>query len=66
MTNVSSQDNCFLDHYRKGSLKMLRLLLLSAIISTNVLLFINHTQVPHIRAKIYSYLSMPFNFYSIF
>ena len=65
MTNVSSQDNCFLDHCRKGSLKMLRLLL-STIISTNVLLFINHNQVPHIRAKIYSYFSMPFNFYSIF
>ena len=37
---------------------MLRLLLLSAIISKNVLLFINHTQVPHIRAKIYSYFSI--------
>lgn len=65
MTIVSSQDNCILDHCRKGSLKMLRLLLLGAIISTNVFLYVNHTQVSHITAKIYYYHCIPFNFYSI-
>ena len=65
MTIVSSQVNCILDHCRKGSLKVLRLLLLGAIISTNVFLYINHTQVSHIRAKIYYYHYIPFNFSSI-
>ena len=65
MTNVSSQDNYFLDHCRKGSLKMLRFLLLGAIISKNVFLYINHIQGPHIRAKLYSILSVPFLFKSI-
>ena len=44
MANVSSQDNYILDYCRKGSLKMLRLLLLGAIISINVFLYINHTK----------------------
>ena len=44
---------------------MLRFLLLGAIISTNVFLYINHTQGPHIRAKLYSTLSVPFLFKSI-
>ena len=39
---------------------MLRFLLLGAIINSNVFLYINHTQGPHIRAKFYSTLSVPF------
>ena len=61
MTNVSSQDNCILNHCRKGSLKMLRLLLLGTIISTNVFIFINHTKF-HISEKISTLISLyPFN-----
>ena len=43
MTNASSQHNCILDHRRKVSLKMVRLFLLGAIISTNVFLYLNQT-----------------------
>ena len=44
---------------------MLRLPLLGAIISRNVFLYVNHTQVSHITAKIYYYHCIPFNFYGI-
>ena len=44
---------------------MLRFLPLGAIISTNVFLYINHTQGLHIRAELYSTLSVPFLFKSI-
>ena len=65
MTNVSSQHNCILDHCRKGSLNMVRLLLLGAIISTNIFLYLNHTKF-HISEQKSTLISLyPLNFYSI-